>query len=902
MIEKRGFTRRDCGKGLLAGAITGALGAAAETYTLANEHLRLVIEIRDGKVSRRFHNLVSDEAVELPGEEFELEFLDGPLLRASALPARMVEKSAARLELLFAASDPREVRVSYELAPGKAYLRKQIRVRQKSGASRLRRADLDDWRGVRRSWDSMHYDSEPFGSHPIFCDTLWAGVEFVAAFNRYDGGGFVLRSRPGGKTIAQQWVPLRSTVAGVAVPGGVREAFLRYIEDIRYAPPRLVACYNAWWTLPVHVKHDEQLALFRELKARFFDRHGVFFDFVATDEGWTDHHTIWAIDRVNLPHGFDEARAIVESAGGKLGLWMSPSENYPRTCDYDWAEKNGYIVVRPETNPYDKRRALSLADPKYRTEAKRQLQRLIREEGFGHIKYDGFTMAEAVPHHDLLPGEDSVEPLTESLLELYAASYEANPNLFSEPTCLNSRRNYVSPWIIRYANSVWGGGTDCPPGLGPAPVYREAATSGREFYIFTSLDEVWLPRNAVQCFDIVHCDPGGGFPNHAAIAFGRGTFFVSTYANPKLMTDDDWRIYAGLLRWARANQDVLRHTVLVKSRIELGEPYLYGHWLGSRGILAVRNPSNESRDFSIDLRRTGAPATLSGAVCYTQFPYRRGIAADIAGTGTLTLRLAPWEVLFLEILPRSELKEAVVMGARWFQEAGGGMSVVPDRGTDRLRIFLPGGAERVVPAPARPPAAFRGELTYQAVRKLPEGESIAQERTFDCYISDNGCPGVIPVGQRFPGVAFDVECAVSVPAGEGQAKVLLLVEFPGERHLPSHCAATVDGSPAKLTESHSEGHIVYRNYLRHPAAQRVLPYLSEWSWYICEVPAGDSRVRFTGAAGHLKPRLGLWAWLETDLAGRRVPVSFPAGPPAMPPYQPELELEGICLKPPRELA
>ena len=67
------------------------------------------------------------------------------------------------------------------------------------------------------------------------------------------------------------------------------------------------------------------------------------------------------------------------------------------------------------------------------------------------------------------------------------------------------------------------------------------------------------------------------------MAFGRGRFFVSTYINPKFMTDADWEIYAGLLKWARRNQEVLQNTVILTSRVELGEPYAYAHWSGSAG-------------------------------------------------------------------------------------------------------------------------------------------------------------------------------------------------------------------------------------------------------------------------------------------------------------------------------
>ena len=213
-----------------------------------------------------------------------------------------------------------EVRVRYRLAPQARYLRKQISVRhERASGRRLLRVDLENWRGVRRGWDSMHADRFPYGSHPVFCDNLWAGVEFVAAFNAYGPDGFTLRSRPGGVPLGSEWVDLHSTVVGVARTGQVRDAFLRYIEDIRLAPARMVACYNSWWTLPKVVKQRDNLALIKQLKADMYDRHGVFFDIITTDMGWSNPRSIWEIDRSILPQGFDDIRGIVESAGGKLG-------------------------------------------------------------------------------------------------------------------------------------------------------------------------------------------------------------------------------------------------------------------------------------------------------------------------------------------------------------------------------------------------------------------------------------------------------------------------------------------------------------------------------------------------------------------------------------------------------
>jgi Melibiase len=628
------ITRRDCARAL---ALAAMPAAANEPHVLENSALRCEIALRNGSVAeRRFVNKLANDASVLRAPEFLLEFDNGAMLTASDFSVKPGAVTADRIELLFTKSSGPlsglEVKLEYHLPSGKRYLRKQISVRKHaSDRAKLMRVDLDDWRGVKRRWQSMHADRLPYGSHPVFCENLWAGVEFVAAFNEYGNDGFVLRSRPGGRTIGPDWLTLHSTVVGAAETGRVRDAFLEYLEDIRLAPPRLVACYNSWWTLPKVVKQAENLELIADLKAKLYDRHGVFFDIITTDMGWSNPRTIWQIDRSILPQGFNDIRSIVEPAGGKLGLWMSPSEVYPPVCDYEWAEKNGYVVLWSNRDRSGRKRfALSLADPKYRNEVTAQLKNLIRDSNLGHIKYDGFAAKEENPHHSLLAEKDSVEPLAAYSLELIQVSKAQNPDLITEPTYMNSLANYISPWILKYSDTVWGNsGGDCPLGIGPAPEYRESHTNAREYYIFSSLNEFWLPQNAVHYFDIVHCDSGAGFPNHAAMAFGRGRFFVSTYLNPKFMNEDDWRIYAGLLKWARANRDILRNTRVLPSRVELGEPYAYAHWLGARGILVARNPSNETKEFAIDLARSGAPQELDNAVCYTQYPYRKGIAAGL---------------------------------------------------------------------------------------------------------------------------------------------------------------------------------------------------------------------------------------------------------------------------------
>ena len=884
------MNRRQLLGSLLACATPASRGAGSpstvQDCSVENDYMRFRVRVVEGKVvTRCLVNKLANEALDLPTADFALEMDTGCVVKPGTLSITEVVGGKEHIELFY--SNPEdaplqlEVRVQYQLPRHAGYLRKQIalRHRKEGEKGKLVCADLEMWTGIKRPWKSMTADPLRYGSHPIFCETLWAGVEFLAAFNEYGDDGFVLRSRPGGKVVSTDWVKLHSTVTGVAEPRGARESFLCYIEDIRLRPARLLACYNTWWSLPHIFSEKEYLELMERLKRGLYEKEAVFFDIVTTDLGWSDPHSIWKINRATFPDTLDHMLEIVESAQGKAGLWMSPCEKYPEVMDYQWAQKNGYTVVPKKSTNGNAFSGISLADPRYRSETKEQLQKLIKEKRLGHIKYDGFIAREEVAHHSLLPGDDSVEPLAEYSLELIQASLTANPDLVTEPTYLNSWANYISPWMIKYADSVWGNaGADLPPGLGPAPDYREAHTTAREYYIFSSLHEVWLPQNALQYFDIVQCDHAGGFPNHAAMAFGRGRFFVSTYLNPQFMSDEDWRIYAGMLKWARRNVDLLRNTKILTSRVERGEPYAYAHWLGQRGIIAVRNPSNETQKFTLDLRVAGAPKDLAGAVCYSQYPYRQGFATDVSASTHLDLELAPWELIFVEVLPRSELREPVAISARWYRDSRGDMVVAPPPNHESLRILVPGGQERTVPIASHPPAEVHGEILSQMVRSSPESEWLAQQD-----------------GMRVPTAAFEEECQVTVSGRGTEGTVLFLLEFPGRKHRPSQCTCVLNTQPAKLEERLSAGH--KGAYLTKPESpwKDVIPYESEWTWYLCKIGAGTSNLRFTGSCGDPHVRISVWVWVQRDLKNLTVPVGITCPEQEMPQYREYQEMNGIRL-------
>lgn len=73
---------------------------------------------------------------------------------------------------------------------------------------------------------------------------------------------------------------------------------------------------------------------------------------------------------------------------------------------------------------------------------------------------------------------------------------------------------------------------------------------------------------------------------------GRGNRLLTFYMNPAKFPNPerDWPFLAGLIKWTRHNATTLAQTEMILGDPYRGEAYGYAHFLGRRGILALRNP------------------------------------------------------------------------------------------------------------------------------------------------------------------------------------------------------------------------------------------------------------------------------------------------------------------------
>jgi hypothetical protein len=511
--------------------------------------------------------------------------------------------------------------------------------------------------------ENLRLNGPELVSCPIFGDRIFAGVEHPSAWRQVDGDSFYLAQHSYTR-IETGWVDLPPAVFGsaserdVSFAGkeAVRRAFLRYLDTVRVKPSDLHVHYNDWWTAPVPSSETDVLKILSELKRGLFDPTGFFFDSYAMDMGWSDPHTVWGINKGKFPAGFSRIGRALQEVGAHPGLWISPSSLYPPALDNEWLADMGY-----ETSPLRGigASACLAKGGKYQIALKEAALRHARENHLAHMKFDGYIPSCDVAEHHHPVGSESYLPIAEGLMEVFDALRGLNPDIAMEPTCFGY---YPSPWWLMHVPFIIGPfGDDSPHGRCPCPEWLESMITGRDIANLTGRDAFLLPSSALQCFDIVYQWPGD-FQNMAAMAVGRGRWFISCYINPGLMNPDRWKFFAELIRWARHNKEFLQEPDPVGGDPAKREAYGYRFAAEERQLFCFRNPWIEEASAEL----VCAPMRRSAREVRMIYP-RREVLAQVAEDEELpTVRIAPYETQFVEVaaIPSVDQEQAKAAGSQ----------------------------------------------------------------------------------------------------------------------------------------------------------------------------------------------------------------------------------------------
>jgi hypothetical protein len=566
-----------------------------------------------------------------------------PNFNASRLAEMQAGQSA---EISFESAD-RSLHAVWSIVvrSGSNYIRQELTITSAGSDLAISRVQLIDLQSP-----DAHVSGFVDGS-PIVAGNLFIGFEHPLAKSRVTGHratAWMDRDLPlrAGQSVTY------SSVIGVARDGQMRRDFLAYLEQERAHPYRTFLHYNSWYDLGYFTPYTEADALDRvnAFGRELAHKRGVKLDSFLFDDGWDNHHSLWKFN-AGFPNGFASVKVSAEKFDADPGVWMSPWGGYskPKQERIEFAKSAGYEVV---ANGY------ALSGPKYYDAFRDVCLEMIRTYGVNQFKFDGTGNVDSV-----FPGSRFDSDFA-AAIHLIGELREAKPDIFINLTT----GTWPSPFWLMYADSIWRGGEDdSTAGVGS---YRERWITYRDAQTYQRVVQggPLYPLNSLMLHGLIFAqfhkdlkqDPGDDFRNEIRSYFGTGTQLQEMYITPALLTPQNWDDLAEAAKWSRKNADVLKDTHWIGGNPEWLEVYGWASWTPDKGILVLRNPGNREQSIQIKLQDAFELPRGSAQVYAAQSPWK-----DQAGYPAIELdakeahefRLAPFQVLTLDILPKKTTRE-----------------------------------------------------------------------------------------------------------------------------------------------------------------------------------------------------------------------------------------------------
>ncbi|MHB1457153.1 MAG: NPCBM/NEW2 domain-containing protein [Armatimonadota bacterium] len=611
-----------------------------------------------------------------PMFEFEKETVGGAVpvnIRGDIMDADGVTIEYPQIKL--SDGNHLEVHVTLQWFTKEKVLRKSARYRVTGKQPVvLRRIVMDNidvhgrpvWTHGGRVGSANRYAAGTIQSMPFFTDGFFAGIEFPIASSRVENGKIVLAHTPGLRLTSDEWYESRKAVYGIAEPGNEQRAFERYLISKSKPISKLHVNYNSWWTTLVPFTEAEVLKIADSFATNLHDKYNVDIDSFCIDLGWSNPQSIWEIDSKLFPDGFGKIRKAIKKTGSSLGLWISPSSAYPPALDNQWAKKQGYEIFEASPGAF----YACPAGPKYGSQFRSQLGSLIKEYDINLIKTDGLVMWCNNPDHGHeVGGDQSYEAVAQGHIANFEAIHKANPRAIIEPFGLGYD---PSPWWLLYTDEILAcQGDDAPPARVPCPVGRESSTTVRDYFNLQGAALNPTPVRAHEVVGMLH-QTDEDFMNDAVTVLMRGNLFFPMYVNPRYMNPKRWENLAGLLKWARGNDKVLRETVpLLPASWQNGgvprftdagimprEPYGYAHFSRSKGFVHLRNPWIAASTYKITLdQRIGVSDKAVGLSAVSLYPEVELYGSNLKYGDTLDVNMAAYETLVLSFSSSQPLED-----------------------------------------------------------------------------------------------------------------------------------------------------------------------------------------------------------------------------------------------------
>ncbi len=414
-----------------------------------------------------------------------------------------------------------------------------------------------------------------------------------------------------------------SAVVGLIAPGQARRSFLCYSERERAVPWRPFPVYVSWYELNIdrnnsqdysgNMTADQCVDVVNHWKSDFYDKYGQAPAAFVWDDGW-DQYGTWTFNP-NFPNGFTPIDNVAKQMGSGIGAWLGPVGGYGTSGNYRrsyWSSRGG----------------MQLSNAAYYNVFYNACKYMLDNYDFRFFKFDGISAQWSSVGPDAgTTGEENAE----GIISAEQAMRRIKPDIFFNTTV----GTWASPFWFHITDAVWRQENDYGE-IGNQGTDREKWITYRDRLVYQNFvqNSPLCPINTLMTHGFILTKYGNvsknmdyeGVLREMRCAFACGSGMVELYNDYSLMNSINggqlWADLAECIAWQRDNADVLPDAHWVG-----GNPWdgananIYGwaSWNGTRGTLAVRNPSTSSQTLKTTYREIfEIPAYLTGKVKLTK--------------------------------------------------------------------------------------------------------------------------------------------------------------------------------------------------------------------------------------------------------------------------------------------
>jgi hypothetical protein len=664
------FTRRSILLFFLAAATVLAAGpvyvhTTGSAIVIGNDYLERTISIADNDLgTRQLLNKLTGRAYSLRGDEFELKLNyervgynfgnENPRVVTAAgmrLASRNIDDTPAggkRVTLHLAPARGATIDLVYELNPADFFTRQWVHIaKPQQGTWFL------DWLAVAKNeWGVPRFTLGGFGQ-PLFAEDLFLGLEFPTGQNTVTGDEVTLGSSPG-VNIPDAGYTSEPAVMGVAPAGMVHRQFLDYVARMRVAPVRPFLLYNTWYDYPrLKMNGGNTVARVSDFQKLLLSKYGLHLDSFVLDDGWDDMHKLWVIDQQRFPNGFRDLTAALDTIDSKLGIWFGPIGGYDQSQVRIAAGKADGMEITSNG------RYFCIAGKNYSKLLGDTMLQYQKEYGINYFKLDGIAFGCNEPDHGHPVGIYSDEATARAFIGMLEKLRAQEPKVFLNITT----SIWLSPWWLRYADTVWMGGADSGylPSV-PTMAERQSAVSYRDSVLYDDFvtHHAQFPISSLMTHGIIKGQANmlGGdkeqiedWRDEVVHYYSVGNMMYELYISPDILTGAEMDVLGNTTKWAMANA----HPLLDNSTMVLGdpaqrEPYGYVHSTAEKSIVTLRNPFVRPRTVKLKVDETNGFRPAQGAQrLEILYPYRQIQSVSVHSGDTLTFDLGAYEQLVFEL-------------------------------------------------------------------------------------------------------------------------------------------------------------------------------------------------------------------------------------------------------------